>query len=266
MQQDTVMQHSRMFGYRNEELLSVTRFYTTRNIYENLTKITEIDLALREGFENDRFDGICFIKQDECGKIVPCSPEKIRVSNIIMVRPGKRILPIGFTPVAKNDASKITAEVNALLLEFMNPDEKNAKLIPSGSLENLIMKAYSSFHPDKDSARFIPVEKFLSVFRYLTQNSSMAYLIVRRERQISKFKDNGIAYSDAPDTPQVESSIAKSLAKNNPALILIQQNGKALGWNGSPFWWPILVVQQNTPKAVFALDEAVGKINPTKKS
>lgn len=31
MQQDTVMQHSRMFGYRSKELLSITRFYTTHH-------------------------------------------------------------------------------------------------------------------------------------------------------------------------------------------------------------------------------------------
>ncbi|MEG0722500.1 MAG: Z1 domain-containing protein, partial [Lachnospiraceae bacterium] len=56
MQQDTVMQHSRMFGYRGSELLAVTRFYTTRKIYESMVKITEIDVALRDDIENERFE------------------------------------------------------------------------------------------------------------------------------------------------------------------------------------------------------------------
>jgi hypothetical protein len=56
MQQDTVMQHSRMFGYRQKEWLSVTRFYTTKRIYENMTKITEIDVALREDIEKNKFN------------------------------------------------------------------------------------------------------------------------------------------------------------------------------------------------------------------
>ena len=37
MQQDTVMQHCRMFGYRSENLLSVTRFYTTARLLNNMT-------------------------------------------------------------------------------------------------------------------------------------------------------------------------------------------------------------------------------------
>jgi len=64
MQQDTVMQHSRMFGYRDKELLAITRFYTTRKIYESMVKITEIDVALRDDFENERFeDGVYFIER-----------------------------------------------------------------------------------------------------------------------------------------------------------------------------------------------------------
>lgn len=41
MQQVTVLQHSRMFGYR-KKLLPVTRFYTTNRIHSNMEKITEI--------------------------------------------------------------------------------------------------------------------------------------------------------------------------------------------------------------------------------
>lgn len=51
MQQDTVLQHSIMFGYRPKELLSVTRFYTTSIIHDNMAKITEIDMELREDIE-----------------------------------------------------------------------------------------------------------------------------------------------------------------------------------------------------------------------
>ena len=56
MQQDTVMQHSRMFGYRGNELLAITRFYTTKRIYECMVRITQIDAALRDDIENERFE------------------------------------------------------------------------------------------------------------------------------------------------------------------------------------------------------------------
>ncbi|MCI8946622.1 MAG: hypothetical protein HFI91_06100 [Lachnospiraceae bacterium] len=101
MQQDTVMQHSRMFGYRGKDLLSITRFYTTRKIYESMVKITEIDVALRDDIRHNRFeDGICFIERRgdtaSTAKIVPCSPSKISVSNVVYLKPSSRILPIGF--------------------------------------------------------------------------------------------------------------------------------------------------------------------------
>jgi hypothetical protein len=122
MQQDTVMQHSRMFGYRLEDLLSVTRFYTTKRIYENMTRITEIDMALREDIESSKLsEGIYFIQKyasyrDEDGQrvkdeIVPCSPVKIKLSNIVLLKPSSRLLPIGFTPIAKTYAARISTQL-----------------------------------------------------------------------------------------------------------------------------------------------------------
>lgn len=264
MQQDTVMQHSRMFGYRDDDLLSVTRFYTTRNIYESLTKITEIDIALREDIENDRFEaGVYFIKEDERGRIVPCSPEKIRMSNLIMLIGGRRIFPIGFTPIAKTYAAKTAKEINKLLLKIAEEDEKEPILVSSHKLEEIIKIAYSAFSADEDSARFVNLGNFISTFRYLTRDEQKSYLIVRRERKLSKFKENGIAYSDAPDTPQDELKLARNVSKKYPVLMMIHQDGTANGWKGSEFWWPVLLTQDNVPKTVFALDVPDGKITRT---
>lgn len=106
MQQDTVLQHSRMFGYR-KELLPITRFYTTERIHSNMEKITEIDIALREDIESGKQgNGVYFITRKEqdskygTGYIKPCSPEKIRVSDVLLLQGHKRLLPVGFTPVS----------------------------------------------------------------------------------------------------------------------------------------------------------------------
>lgn len=124
MQQDTVMQHSRMFGYREKELLSITRFYTTRKIYENMVKITEIDMALREDIEFERFeDGVCFIENktnvQSVSKTVPCSPNKISVSNVVYLKPLSRILPVGFTPKAKAITDKANKLIDDILDQYM---------------------------------------------------------------------------------------------------------------------------------------------------
>jgi len=47
-QQDTALQHSRMYGNRSKEDLVVTRFYTTIDIYHKLSTINEYDITLRE--------------------------------------------------------------------------------------------------------------------------------------------------------------------------------------------------------------------------
>lgn len=266
MQQDTVMQHSRMFGYRSKELLSVTRFYTTKRIYENMTKITEIDMELREDIENGRFEeGIYFLRKDEdtkSGKIVPCSPSKVLLSNIIMLRSARRLLPIGFTPIAKSYASKISRDINKRLLLLMDENYKNDILVPLDEMEGIINLAYSAIKPDDGAARFVSLERFLTTMRYLAGDDKKLHLIVRRGRNISKFK-KGTVYQDAPDTAhgsQDELTIARKVAIDYPALIMIHQNGEAEGWIGSEFWWPVLVAPKNINRIIFALPEQQGRI------
>ncbi|MGV8025012.1 MAG: Z1 domain-containing protein [Anaerolineaceae bacterium] len=260
MQQDTVMQHSRIFGYRTNDLLSIMRLYTTRRIFENLTKITEIDISLREDIENNRSEGIYFIQEDINGKIIPCSPQKIKMSNIVMLKPEVRILPIGFTPIKKKNSESISKEIDRILKKIIDEQEKNAVLISSNELEQIITLAYKAINPDKDSARFIKKDKYISTFRYLTQKEKEAYLIVRRGRKLSKFKDGGNLYSDSPDTPQDELQIAMRISSVTPTLMMIHEDGTGEGWNGREFWWPVLLVQRDLPKTVFSLDEPEGKI------
>jgi len=95
-QQDTVLQHSRIFGNRPREDLAVTRFYTALEIYTVLERINEFDNALREAFEKGAHAGVVFIRKDSSNRILPCSPNKISISSTTTLRPGIRMLPIGF--------------------------------------------------------------------------------------------------------------------------------------------------------------------------
>ena len=45
-----------------------------------------------------------------------------------------------------------------------------------------------------------------------------------------------------------------------PSLTLLHQNGVADGWKGREFWWPILTLPKNTPKTIYALPNADGRI------
>ncbi len=48
-QQDTVLQHSRMYGFRPAEDRAVTRFYTAAHIHRAMARMHEADSALRRG-------------------------------------------------------------------------------------------------------------------------------------------------------------------------------------------------------------------------
>jgi Z1 domain len=269
MQQDTVLQHSRMFGYRDEKLLSVTRFYTTRRIYENMTKITEIDSALREDIENGKFDeGVYFISEDEQGQIIPCSPDKIRMSNIVMLKAGRRVLPVGFSPIPKSYALKVSQKIEKELSKIIDDNENGAILTTTDKLIEIIKLVYSIIQPDEGSERFITSEQFISTLQYLAGEERKSFIVVRRNRKLSKFKENTTIYSDAPDTSKGDSSelsVAQKVNDKFPVVILIHQDGSGDGWDGSEFWWPILVTPKDKPKTIFALKDPSGSLIKRKK-
>ena len=46
--------------------------------------------------------------------------------------------------------------------------------------------------------------------------------------------------------------IAKKIAKDNPILFLLEQNGlKEDGWKGNRFFWPVFVSQENMDGVIY---------------
>ena len=85
-QQDTVLQHSRMYGYRREDL-AVTRFYTSTYIRQAMFEMEAFDSSLRETIKAGGDQEVQFIRQAASGQIVPCSPNKILVATTQTLRP-----------------------------------------------------------------------------------------------------------------------------------------------------------------------------------
>ncbi|MEY8763877.1 MULTISPECIES: Z1 domain-containing protein [Clostridium] len=268
MQQDTVLQHSRMFGYR-KALLPVTRFYTTSRIHSNMEKITEIDSVLREDIkEGKQGNGVYFITkkyQDNVygvGGIRPCSPAKIRISDIILLESQKRILPIGFTPKIKTISVGCNNTMKKYLKDFNISEKSDGVMVSIKNAEKLINIAYSAIDKDVDDSRFIPEDEFLMILRYMADNSKNIPVIVRTKRTLSKYKKHGgiKTLSDSPDTP-APLDIAKELAINVPVLMLIQETENAEGWGHRPFWWPVIVAPENIAKTIYAAKVAGEKIS-----
>lgn len=260
-QQDTVLQHSRMYGYRDEEDLAVTRFYTTSRLYQVMKTINDLDETLRKALENHDRD-VVFIQRDTENKIIPCSPNKVLLSKITSLQPHKRLLPVGMQTFARSTIERKVIHIDKYV-ENLTRDEVE-KLIDLEDALKLIEMINETFDPEKGEAW--DVKSFISSLEFLSKNAkedrNKIWLIVRKNRNISRVRKSSGRYEDAPDTPrgqQSELRIARELAKHIPSLIILRQEGKEeKGWRGCPFWWPVLVTPSATPPVIFA-NETIDK-------
>lgn len=256
-QQDTVLQHSRMYGYRHHEDLAITRFYTTPKLYDVMNKMNDFDEALRQAIEKQASNQhVVFIQKDVDNQIIPCSPNKILLSKITSLQPHKRLLPVGMQTYAK---TRITRQVNHIDEKINNLiGEETETLIDLEDATQLIEMINETFDPEKGEAW--DVTSFLASLEFLSNHAASAenkvWLIVRTNRNMSRIRASSQKYEDAPDTPRGKNSelkIARQLAQDTPALILLRENGsEEQGWRNSPFWWPVLVTPAETPPVVFA--------------
>jgi ppGpp synthetase/RelA/SpoT-type nucleotidyltranferase len=116
MQQDTVLQHARMYGDRARPDLAVTRFYATAHNYLALRSIHEFDTALRHAFEKGAHDrGVAFVLKDQTNRVIPCAPNKILVSDIVALRPGSAYLPVGFRTKSRTTMVPIMQKLDRLI-------------------------------------------------------------------------------------------------------------------------------------------------------
>ena len=263
MQQDTVLQHSRMFGYR-KTLLPVTRFYTTERIHSNMEKITEIDEMLRSDISKGKQgEGVYFItnqKQDgKYGKggIKPCSPDKIKASDIILLKSHHRILPVGFTPLSKTNYISINRKIEKILQTAEKINKTTCKVSLDQAIE-LINHVYSTFKKDVDSVKFIEKSEFETAMNYFSKKNNEVLIQVYRNMNLSKYKKDGIKLQDSPDTASTHLRIAKKTAEKLPVLMLFQENGEDESWGNRSFWWPVLVAPKEVPNAIYAAKTADG--------
>lgn len=258
-QQDTVLQHSRMYGSRPLPDLAVTRFYTTKNIFDVMKCIHEFDTALREAFESGAHErGVYFIRQDEQGRIVPCSPNKVLISDLISLRPQKRFVPYGFQTIAPSYLTRKITKLDQEIDKMCPANTTNGiVLITLEQTEQLLRAVEETVQFEKgfefDWHALIASLNFLSKFPEGKEHCGHIWLLVRRNRDNSRMRGDGLRFFDAPDTAHIEGKIAREKAHTIPMLMLFRQNGaESNGWRNSPFWWPVAVAPRDTHTAIFA--------------
>lgn len=274
-QQDTVLQHSRMYGARSRDDLPVTRFYTTERIYEIMKSIHEFDTALREEIEKFGDDaGVVFIERDLQNRVRACSPNKILISRTTTLKPYKRLLPIGFQTGYNSHIQQDVRAIDGLLPHGEPTDPFLIDLAQAHEIVDLAGKTlkfsnadYAGQVPGPEFFRELgyswDMDAFKAALSYASLSSSdpthqgKVWCLVRRNRNNLRIRPDSGRFTNAPDTSHVEGVIAKSWAKDIPILMLFRQTGsRDLGWLGAPFWWPVAYMPADCRVSVYASETA----------
>ena len=273
MQQDTVMQHARMYGARSKEDMAVTRLHTTAAIYRALVRMNELDNQLREWFlagNNENDENAVFVGYDQ--NIRPCAPQRIKASNALILKPQRRIVPAGFWTGNNRQIHEKIEEIDTLIANaphfnqqddngFFEMDFDRAKQILSLIEETFVYEDNDNIH---NLERKNDIKEMLCAMTYCcSQSDNKIFILQRTDRDMKRLRIDG-GYIDAPDDGNNDTRPSRQKAINSPVLMLIKQNGRRSidnvtrenrGWNGTPFYWPVLMTQRNIAPVLFTLEQ-----------
>jgi hypothetical protein len=257
-QQDTVLQHCRMYGYRPFADLTVTRFYTTAGIYASMRMIHEFDKALRAEIEAGRQpEGVYFLRADSRGQVRPCGPQKILASHVETIVAGgqKLILPFRFDVKADHLGQRATDWIDRKLgPDFGGMDELGPRygLISAHDAAGILEQIRKSL--DLSDTDGWDARGHAALLKYLASHgggSSNVSLCVIRGGNQARIRSDGRFQNYFVYQRQVDA--ARQNLNGNPGLILVRQTPGA-GFKPQPFWWPMILIPAGIHPHIFALN------------
>lgn len=266
-QQDTVLQHARMYGSRSKEDMSVTRLFTTPEIYNVMQKMNDLDESLRqqiiEGIVNKEAPTLRYLDYVG-GRIVPCSRTKIAISNTLTVKPGSRCIVTGFQTGPKTQIAKTINEIDDIITSTPGYKHNEIFEIETEAVVDIIHKIRSTYvyddQPDRQWQNYgldWNENDMISTLAWCTRKTGGTMLCLHHTGlNASRFrKDDPTKFMTAPDTGRTDLKLARESAIDKPVIILLREEGtEEQGWRGTPFYWPVLVAQQNIQSSYFTLD------------
>jgi hypothetical protein len=269
-QQDTVLQHARMYGARSKEDMAVTRFHTTQHLYKILARMNELDNQLREWFiegKDKEEPNAVFVGFDK--EIRPCAMQKIQVSNALTIKKQKTMYPIGFWTGGKTAIGKTILEIDNLITSAPGyaGDQGNAFFeMDKDVVFDILKKIESTYVYSKDFFNIDyknDIRELMCGLQYCLDKSGGKVLVLHRtDRNLNRIRENG-GFMDAPMDGRTDLKPSREVAIDKPVLMLLRQNGKKnrdangqnIGWNDTPFYWPVLLTQEGIDPVMFAIDQ-----------
>ncbi|WAJ29300.1 Z1 domain-containing protein [Antarcticirhabdus aurantiaca] len=253
MQADTVLQHSRMYGYRHPQDMLVTRFFTSQAVYDRLQVIDAFEKTLRKAFETGAHDkGVVFIQADANDTVRPCAPNKVLLSDVISLEPSGALLPTSFN-TKRGRAMKDIQSTLETLIKPQWRDTGKFYTIDRSEAYKIIDLIDRSLEFDNIDFDWAAMKGLISYYLDATPTRPNPSLKVTAATGRRLDKRNSGEKSGRSIMGTALRQRAITAAQNDPVLVLLQQDGSTeLGWNGHSFWWPVLVAPGAAEPCVFA--------------
>ncbi|MER8608754.1 Z1 domain-containing protein [Mesorhizobium sp. M1233] len=252
MQADTVLQHSRMYGNRDLRDMAVTRFYTSRGVYDRLYTINGVENALRKAFQNKTHgQGVVFIQTDASRRIKACAPNKVLLSDLVSVSSDGTLLPSGFDTRGGSHMGAVQGKLEKLIKPEWRDSGKYISVDPKVALE-IIDTIEGSMEFDDTEFEW---DAMRSLIAYYTDaydgGDGSILLLVETGRELTR-QGSGDKSGRSILGPALRAKVANE-PRSKPLLVLLQQEGgKERGWTAHRFWWPIFVAPSDAEPCVFA--------------
>lgn len=256
MQADTVLQHSRMYGNRDLNDLAVTRFYTSRAVYDRLYTINTLENALRTAFEVGAHDkGVVFIQADSAQRIRPCAPNKIALSSVVAVSANDLLLPTDFQIKGGPAMAAIQRQLDGLIKPEWR-DRGDFVEIEKSTALNIIDSIRQSMEFDSVKFEWDAMRALIDYYSaFSSAGGSGLLLLAETGRKLTREGSGDKSGRSILGTTLRRKVL--EVPRSKSALILLQQEGgRDRGWTAHPFWWPILAAPTDAAPCVFSTKSA----------
>lgn len=268
-QQDTVIQHARMYGNRSKEDMAVMRLHTSERIYKILRKMNELDDMLRQWFVDGKDleePNAIFCGYDK--NFVPCAPSKIKASNPFSVSEHKFFVPSGQFTYSNTKIEKTVRKIQTLIEtspDYVNQDADGFFMIDKSTVFEILRLiegtyVYDNKYYNMDHKN--DLQEMMCAIQQCVVDDKLYCLHSSTGRNLSRLREDG-RFSDAPLDGRTESAPGKRISSERPVIFFIKQNGAKMknniddinyGWNDAPFYWPVFLTAKNTQRAMCAID------------
>lgn len=274
-QQDTVLQHARMYGARPLNDMAVTRLFTSEEIYTVLKRMNDLDNQLRDWLEQGKYDTEDYPTfVGFSWNIKPCAAQKIQASNALTLKPKKRILPVGIWPGTKTQIGRIVEKIDAMITTSPHYNEQDGDGFFEMDKElvvSIIEQISKTYIYDKEHENLLyknDLKEMLCALEYSTiKGDGKVWALHRTNRNVSRIRENGY-WVDASDDGHNDTTPSRLKAVGRPVIMFIRENGSKtkdgerwtnsageyIGWSGTPFYWPVLVMQSDLKPVMYAFE------------